>query len=77
MVNGKSVRTMKHIEDIAKIKPRREFLLKYGKLDWYYYCNTYRMSRHRGTYYLCRNRANHSRIRKIGKRNKKTGVIYK
>lgn len=62
MVNGKSARTMKHIKDIAKITPRREFILQYGE---YYWMN------------ICNNRINNSRIRKIGKRNKKTGKVYK
>lgn len=77
MVNGKSARAMRHIEDIAKITPRREFLLRHGKLYWHYYFDTYRMNSHSGTYYVCRKRANHSRVRKIGKRNKKTGKVYK
>ena len=68
---------MKHIEDIAKITPRREFLLLYGKLYWHNYRDLYRLSEHGETYYTCRYRANHSRIRKIGKRNKKTGKVYK
>lgn len=71
------VETIMNIKDISKISPRREFLLRYGKLYWHYYYDTYRHSSHSGTYYVCRKRANYSRIRKIGKRNKKTGVIYK
>ena len=62
MVNGKSARTMRHIEDIAKITPRREFILQYGEYHW--------MNAYRG-------KINNSRIRKIGERNKKTGKVYK
>ena len=53
---------MRHIEDIAKITPRREFILQYGEYHW--------MNAYRG-------KINNSRIRKIGKRNKKTGKVYK
>ena len=71
------VETIMNIKDISKISPRREFLLRHGKLYWHYYYDTYRVSNRRKTYCVCRKRANYSRIHKIGKRNKKTGVIYK
>ena len=62
MVNGRSVRTMRHVKDIAKITPRKEFILQYGEYHW--------MN-------ICSSKINNSRIRKIGKRNKKTGKVYK
>lgn len=81
MVNGKSARTMRHVEDIAKITPRKEYCLRNYKEYWWTYewykCDLYRITNKDKKCPLCHCRANYSRIRKIGKRNKKTGKVYK
>ena len=96
MVDGRSARTMRHIKDIAKITPRKEYCLRNYKQYWWTYewymcdlyritnkdkkcplCDLYRITNKDKKCPLCHCRANYSRIRKIGKRNKKTGRVYK
>ena len=76
-----TVEIIMNIKAISKISPRREYCLRNYKQYWWtyewYMCDLYRITKKDKRCPLCRCRANYSRIRKIGKRNKKTGVIYK